>query len=314
MTTLYRAHGLTIASEYSLPMPGAACDQEPDMILRRAEDRPVPPADRPGGTPLALVDAPDGRVFYSFTQHDGEIDLRFPGLCLMRADDRVREVDVHLEPGADEGLASVLLAGAVVSLHLIMRGELALHASAVEVDGGALAFTGMAGMGKSTVASLFGRAGHPLVTDDVLRVDDRPAAGVWVHRGGLESRLRQSAAGLATGVEARATSDGRTAVDLPLTSRQVLPLTACVIPQPSRTATAVSVQLLRPATAMTALLRFPRLVGWREPQRLAEQFALVGDVASKVPIVMAQLPWGPPFDSTLPDQVLAALADVTASS
>jgi hypothetical protein len=310
MSVVYHAHGLTIASDYDLPMPLASCADHPDMVVVRADERVVPEDDRPGGTPLALADTPDGRVFYSFAQRGREVELRFPGLCLMRTDETVHRVSVHLHPGVDESLVPVLIAGSLVSLHLIMRGELALHASSVEVAGSALAFTGMAGMGKSTIATLFGRAGHPLVTDDVLRVDFRAPDEVWVHRGGRESRLRSSAAELAAGTIARSTSDGRTAVDLPLAADATLPLGVCLIPQPSRTATRVSVQRLSPAAGLTALLRFPRLVGWREPRRLAEQFSLVADLASTIPVLVAALPWGPPFDPTLPEQLLTELRDV----
>lgn len=307
----YEAHGLLIHSDYPLPMLPGRPDGEPHIVVRRAEPRPVPPADPAGSEQLAVIEAPDGRVFYSFTADAGGVTLRYPGLCVMRADPGVRRVEVHADGGADEGLIPVLVAGAVVSLHLVLAGRLALHASAVEVDGQAVALVGMSGMGKSTTATLLALAGYPFVTDDVLHVEFSAAGPVQVHRGGLESRLRPSAAALAEGTSARQTSDGRLAVDLPMSRRELLPLAACVIPQPSRTADRVTVHRLNPAAAMTTLLRFPRVSGWTEPRRLAEQFALVGDLAARVPVLLADLPWGPPFPPSLADELVESLRRVT---
>jgi len=84
-------------------------------------------------------------------------------------------VTVHLHPGADLGLVTVLTAGALLAVHLRLRGELVLPASAVQLGGAALAFVRASGMGKSTLAALLCASGHGLVTDDVLRVD--PADG-----------------------------------------------------------------------------------------------------------------------------------------
>ena len=45
---------------------------------------------------------------------------------------------------------------------------LVLHASAVVVDGSAIAFAGKCGVGKSTLAALLEAAGHPIASDDGL--------------------------------------------------------------------------------------------------------------------------------------------------
>ncbi|MGY1779772.1 hypothetical protein [Geodermatophilus sp. SYSU D01036] len=306
MTHTYRAHGLVIASSYDLPMPTDDSGTDPNLTVTRGSDEPVPSEDSPGSSPLALADA-DGRVFYSFSRTEQGVTLRWPGLCVMRADPGVRHVEIHHQPGIDEAFVSVLVAGALVSLHLTLAGRLVLHASAVEVAGAAMAFVGRAGMGKSTVATLFAQAGHPLVTDDVLHVASLPPQDVEVHRGGLESRLRDKAAALADGTAARRTADGRTAVDLPMTTSPRLPLRACLVPRPAPEARAVTVHRLSPAEGMTALLRFPRLLGWCDQSTLAQQFTLVADLASVIPVAVVDLPWGPPFDPTVPDQLLEAL-------
>ncbi len=58
--------------------------------------------------------------------------------------------------------------GQVLSHCLLMRGIEPLHATAIVVDGGAVAFLGDSGDGKSTLAASFLNRGYSLITDDVL--------------------------------------------------------------------------------------------------------------------------------------------------
>ena len=69
------------------------------------------------------------------------------------------------------GMVAILVTGLLVAYLLILDGQCVLHASAVEVDGAAVAFLGRSGIGKSTMATLCCAAGARLVTDDVLRLD-----------------------------------------------------------------------------------------------------------------------------------------------
>jgi hypothetical protein len=79
-------------------------------------------------------------------------------------------VDAALEDTA------TYLTGPVLAFVLRLRGALALHASAVEVQGRALLLVGPHGAGKSTAAAALGRRGCAIITDDVLHlrnIDDR---------------------------------------------------------------------------------------------------------------------------------------------
>jgi energy-coupling factor transporter ATP-binding protein EcfA2 len=58
----------------------------------------------------------------------------------------------------------------VLGFALRLRGVLALHASAVLLDGRAVALVGPSGSGKSTAAAAFASAGVPVLSDDVLAV------------------------------------------------------------------------------------------------------------------------------------------------
>jgi hypothetical protein len=90
-----------------------------------------------------------------------------------------REIVVDPVPGvADEVLRAYLL-GSALGVLLQQRGWLALHASAVALAGGAVAFLAGSGWGKSTLAAALHAQGYPLVADDVIAVQmDGPTPAV----------------------------------------------------------------------------------------------------------------------------------------
>ena len=65
----------------------------------------------------------------------------------------------------------LFLLGSVFGFLCNQRGVLPIHACSVEVDGGAIAFAGASGMGKSTLAATFHRRGFRLLADDVTPVE-----------------------------------------------------------------------------------------------------------------------------------------------
>ncbi len=69
------------------------------------------------------------------------------------------------------GEIEICLFGPVVGFVLHLRGTPCLHASAVVIDGRAVAFLGHSGAGKSTTAAAFVRRGFAALTDDVLALE-----------------------------------------------------------------------------------------------------------------------------------------------
>ncbi len=59
------------------------------------------------------------------------------------------------------------LLGPVLGFVLRLRGITCLHASAVAIDGAAIALAGPAGAGKSTAAAQFAGMGYPVLSDDI---------------------------------------------------------------------------------------------------------------------------------------------------
>lgn len=308
----YEAHGLLIESDFPLPLPlpppvGAG---RPDVVLRRGADRPVPEGSPPGEL-LAELSDERRRVSYSIGRSQRHTVMRYPGLCEFVGDRALRDIVVHLHPGADEGVLAVLAGGAVLAVHLMLRGDLVLHASAIRVNDGAVAFVGASGMGKSTLATLLCADGHQLITDDILRV--RTAAdGVraTVFPGSMECRLRPAASALANGAPAgdvRRTADGRCALRLDAHAGTPLPLLACVVPFPEHHTEEIVVSSLSRSQGLRRLLQFPRIVGWIEPAWQVRNFEALADLAHQIPVFEARLPWGPPFRADLARRLRADL-------
>lgn len=81
-----------------------------------------------------------------------------------------------------------LLLNVGMAFNLRLRGLVCLHASGVVVNGGAVLFLGASGKGKSTLASLFGLHGHPILTDDIAAIR-HDADHIWVSPGYPALRL-----------------------------------------------------------------------------------------------------------------------------
>lgn len=303
------AHGLVIDSEVDLhvdrPTPAPA-----DVLVRLRPSRPVG-GTMPGGEVIA-GQVSGGHLRFALVRDDRGLLLHFAGLAQTRVDSGLTEVNLHLDPAADPGMAAVLVNGYVATVLLMARGHHVLHATAYEVGGRAVALVGASGMGKSTAGVLACRAGARLVSDDVLRVAPAPGGDGWVcWPGTTESRLRPAAAGLALPgdgadgwrARSRSTADGRSAVtpggrpgdgSTPEPGAP-LPLVEVLVPAPSREAEAPRFEPLGGAAALLELSRHPRLVGLEDPGWLRAEFEGLSALVRALPVARAVLPWGPPW-------------------
>ena len=81
------------------------------------------------------------------------------------------EIAIDPMPGADDRALRMAIVGPLFGVILAQRGRFVLHASAVSMNGRAVAFTGPSGRGKSTLVAALARAGYPLVADDLTVID-----------------------------------------------------------------------------------------------------------------------------------------------
>lgn len=151
----YRAFGLVLASEIPLPELTPATDGgEPDLYILYGSGNPLPTRDEGVTARFAA---------------DGDHFLAWPDVAAFR----FRGAScIEVEPYPDTPVAYLPfpLLGPIMALALHARGRLTLHASAIDVDGRGVAFVGDKLAGKSTTAAAFLRAGHRLLTDDLLAI------------------------------------------------------------------------------------------------------------------------------------------------
>jgi hypothetical protein len=293
--------GLHIRSSVDLHLP-TSNDDHHDVDVQWCTDT-VDTSAPPPGDLVAELDVPDGGWWYKATETVDGYVLRFHDCGEFRVSPSLDRVEVRATPGPNAPILPVLMAGTVSSFLLTLRGATILHASAVAVDGGALAFVGPSGRGKTTLAALLSRAGAALVTDDVLAVD--PGPPTTCIGGASELRLREAAASLSIGGSTRMTEDDRIALSVACAPVAPVPLRAVVIPAPSRGIEDVEIRRLRSSTALIPFLAFPRVYGWRRDDVLSRDFAVFGALANEVPVYTAKVPWGPPFDPAVVDALMS---------
>jgi hypothetical protein len=96
--------------------------------------------------------------------------LRYEGVGVLRIT-AGREIMADPAEGADDATLELFILGPGLAVLLHQRGLQVLHASAVTVeDGKAVAFLGMSGWGKSTMAGALAKRKHKLLADDMVAV------------------------------------------------------------------------------------------------------------------------------------------------
>ena len=114
---------------------------------------------------------PDGTLWTAFYRTNDSYLLRFPDLADFQVSADALHVTGFPAPGVSDATVQHLYLNQVLPLVLSKQGKLVLHASAVEVAGGAIAFAAESGRGKSTLAASFAVSGFRFLTDDGLVVE-----------------------------------------------------------------------------------------------------------------------------------------------
>jgi len=294
---VYSHCGLRIRTDIDLPLQvlgGTAWDVEIHMGKEVVASSGVP-----SGNVVARL-GNDDDAWYTATSDQSGYQLKFKGCGEFAISRDLCEIVVRPDNSGPIELLPILLAGTVAAFVLALRGETVLHASAVSLDGSALAFVGHSGGGKSTLAALMCASGAGLVGDDVLTV--HPGPPVTCAGSSNELRLRPPAASIVDamdGATLRATTDERIAWAPGSGSGERLPLGAIVLPIPSRQAVDLEYRLLPPSDALLALLSVPRIHGWTLSDVLTRDFSNLSRLTNEVPVYETLIPWGPPFSSEI---------------
>ena len=175
----YRAFGLEIASEVELPgMNNGSGDPDVKFIVGKLDPALVSDAEVEG--PNYLVKEGD---VYLWWEDIGKVKIS-------------EGKQVIVEPIADLKDSETInlipfLLGPVMAMLLHQRGYLVLHGSSVKINGGAVAFLGHRGNGKSTTAIHLYKEGYPLVTDDILAIKFDEEGLPVVYPGYPHARLNE---------------------------------------------------------------------------------------------------------------------------
>ena len=173
----YRFAGLSVSSELELPgLIGTASNSPPDVVICR---RPVPP-----GLERATLAGPTWQIAGNWFW------LRVPGIARFLLTGG-REIAVEVENSTPADEAAPFLVGTVFGILLHQRNHIALHASAVEVNGKAVLFCGASGAGKSTISAALTGRGYPLVADDLCGISFTGTP--MVHPDGRQLKLWEQA-------------------------------------------------------------------------------------------------------------------------
>lgn len=152
--SLFEAFGLRIRSDLPLGCLSAEGEGE-DVVIRLGQVGAGKTEPESAGS-----DGPDGG-------ESVQVEIEETGRFLIRGG---REIVAEPAASPDEGTLSLNLAVTemVLPILLYQRGLSVFHASTVEIDGGAVAFMGTPGVGKSRYAASLLERGGSLVDDDIL--------------------------------------------------------------------------------------------------------------------------------------------------
>jgi hypothetical protein len=220
--------------------------------------------------------------------------LRFPGQADFWLADRRIEARL-LDPASGADLEMRLL-GPVLAYWLERAGIPVLHAAAVEMGGRAVGFLAGSRGGKSSLAAALVEAGRPLVTDDLLPVEQRPG-DLYALPGYPQMRLWPEAARRFAGAEADELPRVHPQLDkrrLPVARfhGEPLPLGRLYLPE-RRPGTEIAIRPVSPRDALIELLArsfIPQLAasGGRE----GERFDRMARLAERVPVYRLIYPEG----------------------
>lgn len=168
----YHAYGATIRSQVPLPCRPAARRSRPDLAILTT------------AVPAVRLDGSNGsQGFAHVTQPDGTDHVQWAGgfHCTIAPDGRT--IRCPALRGSSLRTFQTLLAPQAISFALLKHGLEPLHATTVIIDGRAIALLGDCGAGKSTLGACFLQAGYPLLTDDLLVLQQTESG--WMASPGL---------------------------------------------------------------------------------------------------------------------------------
>lgn len=123
----------------------------------------------------------DGSIWLSIAKLEEAYLLHFPHYADFVISINGRTVSCYPRTNCPPETMRHLLLNQVIPLVFSHLGKVVLHASACVIPQGVIAFMGMTGAGKSTLAASFGLRGFPVISDDCLLVEEQGEEIVTTH-------------------------------------------------------------------------------------------------------------------------------------
>jgi hypothetical protein len=243
-------------------------------MLTRGTNRPQTPPKR---KPYHAWAFPDGTEWTTFHRSSEGYLLRFPDLVDFEVNADGKSARSWPAPGISDDTVEHLYLNQVLPLMLSRQDNLVFHASAIETEGGALAFMGLSGRGKSTLAASFATSGMRFMTDDGLLLMEQEG-DYHVHPSHASLRLWQDSqealvpANVSTGPEVQHTSKGQFIAGHEMVFCDSAQPLSCVYFLGEGTATEIEIQPAKPTEALVELMRNSFLIETEEHGALSRNF------------------------------------------
>ena len=156
---LYRAFGLSFASEFEFPELDPL---PPDEFASPEVDVRIHFGSVPDRLSEPIIDGEYRQV--SSQQYLVKMDQNLGIRYLVQ---NGNEIIVQIREDSDVGTMRLFILSLCMAAVTLQRGRIAIHASGVRTPQGAVLFSGDSGMGKSTLAANFLKRGYEILTDDV---------------------------------------------------------------------------------------------------------------------------------------------------
>jgi hypothetical protein len=187
-------YGFEVKSDLPLRRLNSAAGTRGELTIELAGDRLLPP----GHDPVSTLTTDDGYCWYaSYALAGGCCLIELPPAARFQLEPEATRVSVESKDGDGDLLEHRIVSTAVGTL-LALRGDLFMHASAIEADGQSVLFCGPTQRGKSTLAKALGESGYRLLGEDGIAIElgDGPpvafpgARGVRSRRSDASGRVR----------------------------------------------------------------------------------------------------------------------------
>jgi hypothetical protein len=291
-----RAFGLDLEVDFPMPglEPGAwAGDGRQASVRRTTEDDLRGGWDESAAERLSELRYPDGRLAVTIDHGGGQgFLIRASQFGLARVGADGRSADVAPEDLPDWRWQRYLT-GQVFPFLAVLQGLEVFHASAVVIDGAAVAVVAHSGSGKTSLGLNLALDGLPFLADDVLVVEPRDDT-VVIHPGIGLANVRRQAAELAERVEQAGLGwrIGESEEEIRMAIRrhdEPVPLKALFYLRRLREGEGAEVELMQPVEPRLLLAGTFNFVV-RTPERLARQLDVCARIAQSAQVFRVASP------------------------